>query len=410
MVAGGNCDAGNDLDDIKRHALAWDGLSYAHVGTLAEARDNSALAGTMNAALAQGGGSNSSYSANSAHSTCTEEWNGSAWSEAAASNFPTGGVVMAAGKSSNDAMHVYDCTNSDPKTDFYNGVAWSLGPNMNGLGGYKNSGATGTTGKSFFMAANCTDVEHFDENHTTSSMGRVDATELSLESDTDLTIDESLQIPLYGGNPPVTSSAGEVWYNTEQEKLYFTYDVNSWTELANTNTARIQLAGLFGTTGAALHYGGLVGPSPNPATDDTEEWNGTAWTEGNNLITGRQHGGFNGTQNTAWVAGGNTPSNASTVEHYNGTSWSSQTALPAAHGGLAGAGTQNAGIVFGGMSSPYIAIEWNGQVWTSVDNMNSSHARWNGDGTQANALAVGQSGVTETYTTTAIGCACIGGV
>ena len=62
------------------------------------------------------------------------------------------------------------------------------------------------------------------------------------------------------------------------------------------------------------------------------------------------------------------------------------------------------------MSSPYIALEWNGQSWTSVDNMNSNHARWNGDGTQASALAVGQSGVTEAYTTTGIGCACIGGV
>ena len=42
--------------------------------------------------------------------------------------------------------------------------------------------------------------------------------------------------------------------------------------------------------------------------------------------------------------------------------------------------------------------------------MNSNHFRWNGDGTQANALAVGHSGVTETYTTTGIGCHCIGGV
>ena len=31
--------------------------------------------------------------------------------------------------------------------------------------------------------------------------------------------------------PPVTGSVGEVWYNTEEEKLYFTYDINSWSEI-----------------------------------------------------------------------------------------------------------------------------------------------------------------------------------
>ena len=41
----------------------------------------------------------------------------------------------------------------------------------------------------------------------------MDATELSLESDVDLTVNESLQIPIFGTNPEVTSSAGEVWYN-----------------------------------------------------------------------------------------------------------------------------------------------------------------------------------------------------
>ena len=29
LIAGGNCDYGSDLDAIKRHALAWDGLSLS---------------------------------------------------------------------------------------------------------------------------------------------------------------------------------------------------------------------------------------------------------------------------------------------------------------------------------------------------------------------------------------------
>ena len=177
----------------------------------------------MNAALAQGGGSDSCTQHIASDSTCTEEWNGSAWSTAAASNFPTGCGVMASGKSSNDSMHVYDASNASQKSDVYNGTTWSLGPNMNGIGRIQDFGAAGTTGRSFFMSRLRADIEHFDENHVTSSIGRVDANELSLESDTNLTVNESLQIPQYAGNPEVTSSAGEVWYNTAEEKLYFTY-------------------------------------------------------------------------------------------------------------------------------------------------------------------------------------------
>ena len=49
---------------------------------MANERASGGVVGSMNSALAQGG--NNSLG----HSTCTEEWNGSAWSDAAASNFP----------------------------------------------------------------------------------------------------------------------------------------------------------------------------------------------------------------------------------------------------------------------------------------------------------------------------------
>ena len=507
LTAGGNCDTGNDADAIKGHALSWDGLSYTHVGDLNEMRDNAALAGTQNSALAQGGGSNTSYNGISAHSTCTEEWNGSAWSAAAASNFPAGGVVMAAGKSSNDAMHVYDCTNSDPKTDFYNGVAWSLGPNMNGLGSYKNSGATGTTGKSFFMAASCSDVEHFDENHVTSSIGRVDANELSLESDTDLTVNESLQIPQYATNPPITSSAGEVWYNTAEEKLYFTYDINSWTDITGMIQGR-DSTGIVGSTGEALVAGGRIDNTAPYQSTCTELWNGTSWTalnaigeaqsgqsivgtacaaflmsaattqgtEGNvlwngtnwsagpdgglgvgghraggtanaSIHTGGADGSGNaqddtsewngtsfyvgglmpanrsshcqaGTQNTAYIFGGANPGEISTSDKYNGTSWSTDVNIPVALKSGAGTGTSNAAIGAGGRapSNTPSTFEYNGTAWTTTVDLNrTGNALFNTamTGNQSSALAVGGYGkvtCSETYTTTGIGCHCIGGV
>jgi len=512
LTAGGNCDAGNDLDAIKRHALAWDGLSYSHVGTLAEARDSAALVGTMNAALAQGGGSDSSTNDMASDSTCTEEWNGSAWSTAAASNFPTGCGVMASGKSSNDSMHVYDATNASQKSDVYNGTTWNLGPNMIGENTIQDYGAAGTTAKSFFMARISSAVEHFDEYTVTSSIGRVDANELSLESDTDLTVNESLQIPLYAGNPEVTSSAGEVWYNTAEEKLYFTYDINSWSEITdmiqgktatnivghageilsvggqinNTNPYQSQCTELWngttwtevndtieaqsgggmagnacagilmstgygqategnelwngtnwsagpdggihanggvGTTGtanASLHAGGTGGSGQS--LSGVVEWNGTSFYTGGSMPTARGRAGHAGTQNATYVFGGGTWAGppaavvtSATTEKYNGTSWATDVNLPIVVRDLGGSGTSNASLASGGGNPGAIntTMEYNGSAWTTTNNLNTARSSLAGDGSQSSTLVAGGSDKcadSETYTTTGIGCHCIGGV
>ena len=84
-------------------------------------RANGGVVGSMNSALAQCG------SATFHHSTCTEEWNGSAWSDAAASKFPT--AFTSTVGTSNNAMHTVDASSPVRTgcTDFYNGVSWSTG-------------------------------------------------------------------------------------------------------------------------------------------------------------------------------------------------------------------------------------------------------------------------------------------
>ena len=83
---GGN-NVGSGSEAFQQTSLAWDGLSYTTVGSMDNERGNGGVVGTMNSALAQGG--NNSLG----HSTCTEEWNGSAWSGCGCSNFPTGCTV-----------------------------------------------------------------------------------------------------------------------------------------------------------------------------------------------------------------------------------------------------------------------------------------------------------------------------
>ena len=75
----------------------------------------------------------------------------------------------------------------------------------------------------------------------------------------------------FGGGPSRTS-------NTE------TYDGTSWTEVNNLNTARDELGG-NGTQTSALAYGGTT----PPATAKAESWNGTSWTEGPDLATARNN-------------------------------------------------------------------------------------------------------------------------
>ena len=60
----------------------------------------------------------------------------------------------------------------------------------------------------------------------------------------------------------------------------------------------------------------------SPITGKTELWNGSTWTEVNDLSTGRDAMGSSGTINSGWVAGG-TGGSASPGPAYQGTEeWS----------------------------------------------------------------------------------------
>ena len=530
LIAGGftgtgGANVGSGSEAFQQTSLAWDGLSYTIGASMANERGSGGVVGTMNAALAQGG--NNSLGC----STCTEEWNGSAWSDAAASNFKTGFTPTVG--TSNNAMHTTDAA-SPTRTgcsDFYNGMSWSTGPLL-GLANYsctKNcSAAAGSTSAGLFMTQGNSCVEHFDENDATSSLGRVDATELSLESDTDLTVNESLQIPQYATNPPVTGSAGEVWYNTAEEKLYFTYDINSWSSTAELISGGVR--GYFGTTGAGLAAGRWNVPAvPAPYTTGiSEEWDGNTWTETGDMIHCEQGGtGINntigvvnaglalghstsgirprvqkwngstwteedqltvgcsygnsllGSQNAAVSAGGRNGSHGESVctAEYNGITGFAAADMPTAHAGQSGAGTQNSAYYWGGeqaapvdsehleglnyngtswatgvshIRSAYDSVsagtenaalsaggfhesdgstednggytcveEYNGTSWSVANSLNVAQRGTGGDGSQSSAFAVGkrdgfgmssESSETEQYTTTGIGCHCIGGV
>jgi hypothetical protein len=100
----------------------------------------------------------------------------------------------------------------------------------------------------------------------------------------------------------------------------------------------------------------------------TESWNGTNWTEVNDLNTARAGLGGAGADNTSALAfGGDTPLDTGNTESWNGTNWTEVNDLNTARQYLAGVqGQQLAALAFGRISSPGTAnqvitelLEWN---------------------------------------------------
>ena len=65
------------------------------------------------------------------------------------------------------------------------------------------------------------------------------------------------------------------------------WDGTSWTEVNNLNTARATLYNFAGTGSQAVAAGGYAGSSRVAVS---EIWDGTSWTEGNDLSTARNAG------------------------------------------------------------------------------------------------------------------------
>ena len=127
------------------------------------------------------------------------------------------------------------------------------------------------------------------------------------------------------------------------------------------NLARYVLSGA-GVATSALAYGGDGSPPGYDA--QTEAYNGTNWTEVNDLNTARFGiGSTNGSSNTSALAsGGEAPGTGVTavVEEWNGTNWTEVADLSVPRYAIGGAGTTSSAIAFGGSPTGTSTEEWNG--------------------------------------------------
>jgi len=191
---------------------------------------------------------------------------------------------------------------------------------------------------------------------------------------------------------PSDPIVGQVWYNGTTKALKFTDQalVASIATGGNLNTARYWLRG-FGTLNA-----GVVASGNTPPSQQTEEYNGTSWTNSNNLINVQMRGGSAqaSPQTAGLIFGGRTPPGTlvSAAEEYDGTSWTAGGALPATIDGNGGAGTQTAGLSYGGRNGPPFpnaTNEYNGTSWTAGGTMGTATYNFGSAGTQTAALSFG---------------------
>ena len=188
---------------------------------------------------------------------------------------------------------------------------------------------------------------------------------------------------------------GSIYYNSGNGQFEFVgLGTGTWASGGNLNQGRLgMMSSGGGTLTAGLVFGGYKNDSA--AAEETESYNGTAWTELADLNTARMAAGGCGATNTAALAfGGSIPPKSAANEQWDGSSWTEVGDLNLAREGNQGTGTSTAALTFGGEAGSPASRKgetesWDGSSWTEVGDLNTVRMRAGGAGTSTAALAFG---------------------
>jgi len=186
---------------------------------------------------------------------------------------------------------------------------------------------------------------------------------------------------------------GQMWYNQTELKLKGLTALEAWSAGSNMISIRGYGAGC-GIQTSGLSFGGVEPPGATD-TDKTEEYNGSGWSTGGNMVTARRLlGGATAAPQTAALGfGGLTYAGGvqSLTEEYDGSSWTAGGALSTARRTVGGAGIQTAALAFGGYTTVDVTSteEYDGSAWTAGGSLNTARRMGAGTGLQTAALAFG---------------------
>jgi hypothetical protein len=152
-----------------------------------------------------------------------------------------------------------------------------------------------------------------------------------------------------------------------------------------------------GTLTAGLIMGGYQN-TPDFLFEETEEFNGTSWSEVNDMPTGAYSGSGTGTQTAAFVNNmyiGSPGERTNVTYEYDGTNWSNGGNTAETTNSRSSVGTLTAGLTVGGRPAPTTFIDktelYNGTSWTSgVDMISIFNAGGQSSkGTQSDCIIFG---------------------
>ena len=409
----------------------YNGSGYSAGGTMSTARRSPGGAGTQTSSLAIGGYSSSEV-------TTVEEYNGSSWTSSPALN----NAKFIAGSFGTSSACVTEGGAPAPKAfETWDDSSWTAGPGPIGPANSYGAAGAGTSTAGLFAGGypasptdNLTRAVEWDGSSfsSTGSMNTArgymggfgvqtsavicggktgpgpnsTATE-TYDGSSFTTSPATLGTALAYGGACGTSSAGLAAgfsahppsFPTLSEEYNSSTNVvtaAAWSSGGAMGTARV-----LGGSACSSQTSGIVFGGSSPYTANTESYDGTSWTELNNMVLGRSYIAGFGTATAAVGAGGyltspspGSPGNMkSEVEEWDGSSWSEQTNLPGARLSAGSCGTQTAGLLFGGATSqpfnPTIqtgTFEYDGSSWTAGGALPEAKAQGNSGGIQTAAF------------------------
>jgi hypothetical protein len=380
---------GNAPSPVLDSTQEYGGTSWTSGGAMGTARKAlaSAVSAPQTNALAFAGQTPTNTAA-------TEEYNGTAWSEG--SVFPSANYRLAGTGNGTAALGFGGDTPPGAMsgvTAKYDGTSWTTVPSMGTARRSLSAAGSQTAAVTFGGDANPPITNATEEFNSSTNVvtpgawasgGALNQGRYWLGS---------------ANQAPSNAALGFAGYVTPGNTMYALteeYDGTTWTEKADLNLARSGVGGA-GTATAALCMGGYVNGVGTKS--EVEEFNGSSWSEETNLGTARYAGGGAGTQTAAvymsgtFYTAGVGPSLAfkAETEEYDGSSWSESGDVSTARGRVGGCGTQTAALIVGGLTPSYsnATEEYNGSSWTTGGTYPTTMAQLAAAGSQTSALAFG---------------------
>ena len=373
------------------YVFNYNGSSWTTGGTMNSIRSYVGACGTQTA-----GGAIAGH--DGAAEDKFETYDGSSWTAAPTLN--TARYTLAGAGSLTSALAAGGRTSPGPSnaTELYDGSSWTNSSNM-GTGtafAAESNNAPNNTAAVVFAGSPIGDPstilatsEEFNISTSVITAGAW-ASGGALNSKHNSAAGAGIQTAaLVAGGNDGNSSPPHVYSTPETEE----YDGTSWSEQTDLTTSRFSLSG-SGSQTAGLAAGGNLYPGKSNAT---EEYDGSSWTNGGNLPTGVDAGTMFGIQTASVFCGGYAPSATTTSSEYNGSTWTAGNALNTARKEQPGGfGLESAGIAFAGTGpgTSNVTESYDGTNWTTVNTMNLTHTGCWAAGTQSDGTGGGGGPVT----------------